>query len=177
MLGLQRIKPVHFTLIRPTRKISCNDTDFGNLILSKKIKLILRKRTAATRDRTKDLQIFSLTLSQLSYHGTYKIGYECKHFVNESRLRCNQDYFKRRVPWSTSIYILHDVYDMSVWKYFINVMIIGHTAISTFENVYTFRTSNNLSCWLNNYRPSWTKKGHVLARFRTGDLLCVRQMW
>ena len=29
-----------------------------------------KKVTAATRDRTGDLQIFSLTLSQLSYHGT-----------------------------------------------------------------------------------------------------------
>ena len=28
-----------------------------------------KKNTAATRDRTRDLQIFSLTLSQLSYHG------------------------------------------------------------------------------------------------------------
>ena len=28
-----------------------------------------RSKNAGTRDRTKDLQIFSLTLSQLSYHG------------------------------------------------------------------------------------------------------------
>ena len=91
-------------------------------IVQKKIKLILRKRTAATRDRTKDLQIFSLTLSQLSYHGTYKIWCECKHFVNESRLRCNQNYFEHRVPGSISIFILYDVYDMSVWKYIIIVM-------------------------------------------------------
>ena len=29
----------------------------------------MRERGAATRDRTRDLQIFSLTLSQLSYRG------------------------------------------------------------------------------------------------------------
>ena len=30
-----------------------------------------RSKNAGTRDRTKDLQIFSLTLSQLSYHGLH----------------------------------------------------------------------------------------------------------
>ena len=30
---------------------------------------------AAARDRTGDLQIFSLTLSQLSYSGTFTLGY------------------------------------------------------------------------------------------------------
>ena len=35
-----------------------------------------QKQIAATRDRTRDLQIFSLTLSQLSYRGTYILVYK-----------------------------------------------------------------------------------------------------
>jgi hypothetical protein len=34
------------------------------------------KKHAGTRDRTKDLQIFSLTLSQLSYHGFEHFQFE-----------------------------------------------------------------------------------------------------
>ena len=40
-----------------------------------------RERGAATRDRTRDLQIFSLTLSQLSYRGV-----ENKYIEGASRI-------------------------------------------------------------------------------------------
>ena len=147
VLGLQRIKLVHFTLNRPTKKIHCNDNDFGGLILSeKKFKLTWRKRTAATRDRTKDLQIFSLTLSQLSYSGTYKMWYECKHIVNESRLRCSKNYFKRRVAWSTSIFSFFTTYMTCQFE---NMLFMSwlHAAILTFENVYSFRIDRIRSIW------------------------------
>ena len=35
-----------------------------------------QKKDAVTRDRTRDLQIFSLTLSQLSYHGSDALNFE-----------------------------------------------------------------------------------------------------
>ena len=41
-------------------------TEWLNLVINQ---LDQKKKIAATRDRTRDLQIFSLTLSQLSYHG------------------------------------------------------------------------------------------------------------
>ena len=43
------------------------------------------KKSAATRDRTRDLQIFSLTLSQLSYHGLVKEGKE--NFIEMTNLK------------------------------------------------------------------------------------------
>ena len=41
------------------------------LLLIKKVIIAYKRTIAATRDRTGDLQIFSLTLSQLSYSGYY----------------------------------------------------------------------------------------------------------
>ena len=35
--------------------------------------ILSKPNNAGTRDRTKDLQIFSLTLSQLSYHGNKRV--------------------------------------------------------------------------------------------------------
>ena len=42
---------------------------------------------AETRDRTGDLQIFSLTLSQLSYRGSWRCGNRETH-EGDAQLRC-----------------------------------------------------------------------------------------
>ena len=46
------------------------------------IKLRYQSCAAHARDRTKDLQIFSLTLSQLSYRGTYSREIHCNDNEN-----------------------------------------------------------------------------------------------
>ena len=47
-----------------------------------------KKNNAATKDRTRDLQIFSLTLSQLSYHGLVKKEANIKKVLTFSKLLC-----------------------------------------------------------------------------------------
>ena len=50
--------------------VVCHPIDRGRSgVKTTQDQIALRKRFAVTRDRTRDLQIFSLTLSQLSYCG------------------------------------------------------------------------------------------------------------
>ena len=66
-------------------------------VILENIKNSKEKNYAATRDRTRDLQIFSLTLSQLSYHGKLKTKTKIKNmeifFVLS--LRLNTEYFEK----------------------------------------------------------------------------------
>ena len=70
-----------------------------NSIIEKKA-----EKTAATRDRTRDLQIFSLTLSQLSYHGKLNVSTKTKKLKNKKVeillllfMRLNTEYFEKNI--------------------------------------------------------------------------------
>ena len=55
------------------------------LVVHHIIKIDLNKKYASTRDWTRDLQIFSLTLSQLSYRGIVTIQLQMSHLKHSNK--------------------------------------------------------------------------------------------